>query len=547
MNLFFFSILLSPLLFGLSSVLSWFQTGNKPKWVKYSSLFAALYGIKLSIVLTYVLFTQGAQQTALLGIQGVGLGLRIDSVSVVMFWMITILSFIILRYSYNYMDGDQRQGSFIGRLTAAIASVQLLVLSGNLALLLFAWIFTSIALQRLLIFYHHRAAAIIASKKKFIMARMSDLFLAIGVFILYTTFHTADLAKIMEKVEMISATGMDLSLGFAAICFAIAAIFKSAQFPVHTWLIEVMETPTPVSALLHAGLLNAGPFLIIRFAWFFEWNTAASTLLMVIGGITALFGSWVYITQTSVKTSLAYSSIAHMGFSLMVCGMGAYAAAMLHLVAHSFYKAHSFLSSGSAVDQIRSSFPSEAKRNGSIGKTLLAITVSVATFLLISRITTLSIANEPALLFLSSVVVLGGSLLVVPHMNSSLKLILRSLGTVLVLMGAFLILEGLSSALLGNSVPHHNELTGIQYAVLGILSILFWTSLTLQLHSNKWLDDPRFKSIAIHLKNGLYINSYFDKWIGAHKIHKEVSRQSEQQVDERWIPDSVSNYRKQSA
>ncbi len=114
-----------------------------------------------------------------------------------------------------------------------------------------------------------------------------------------------------------------------------------------------METPTPVSALLHAGILNAGPFIAIRMAFVIDGANLATTLLIVVGGLTAVFASVVLLTQPSVKVALGYSSAAHMGFMLMVCGMGIYPAALLHLVAHSFYKAHAFLSSGSAIDEAR--------------------------------------------------------------------------------------------------------------------------------------------------------------------------------------------------
>lgn len=541
------SILASPLLFTFTSITSWFQAGIKPLIVKRVSAVSAYAALAASALLIFILLSNGPVQSPLLGVGGIGISLRIDSVSVIMFVMISILSAVILRYSGTYMDGDERQGAFIGRLTAAIASVQLLVLAGNLALLLFAWIFTSISLQRLLIFYHNRSAAVIASKKKFIMARLSDLFLAIGVILLYQKFHTADLSRIFQEFREIGIQGMDLTLTITSICLAMAAIFKSAQFPTHGWLIEVMETPTPVSALLHAGLLNAGPFLIIRFAWLFEANATASTILMIIGGITALFGSWVYITQTSVKTSLAYSSIAHMGFSLMVCGLGAFPAAMLHLVAHSFYKAHSFLSSGSVVEQIKGSFPSVAKRSGKLKNSIAAIIASAATFILLSYLAGINIANNPALLFISSIVVLGSSMLITPNINAPLRIVGRSVLMVIVIMGSFLTLESLSSIALSNSVPSHHELSAIQFAVLGILALCFWLSLFIQTHSDRWLTDPRFKALSIHLKNGFYINIYLDKWIGAHKIHKKARSQTEYEAGGSWVPENIAKYRKQSA
>ena len=133
---------------------------------------------------------------------------------------------------------------------------------------------------------------------------------------------------------------------------ALAAVLKSAQFPTHGWLTEVMETPTPVSALLHAGVINAGGFLLIRFADVMLLAPGVLAALVMIGGFTALFGSLVMLTQPAVKTSLAWSTVAQMGFMIFECGLALFPLALLHIVAHSLYKAHSFLASGGAVERV---------------------------------------------------------------------------------------------------------------------------------------------------------------------------------------------------
>ena len=138
----------------------------------------------------------------------------------------------------------------------------------------------------------------------------------------------------------------------AACLLALAALLKSAQFPTHGWLTEVMETPTPVSALLHAGVINAGGFLLIRFADVMVLHPSVMAVLVMIGGFTALFGGLVMLTQPAVKTSLAWSTVAQMGFMVLECGLGLFPLALLHIVAHSLYKAHSFLASGAAVETI---------------------------------------------------------------------------------------------------------------------------------------------------------------------------------------------------
>ena len=134
------------------------------------------------------------------------------------------------------------------------------------------------------------------------------------------------------------------------ILFVLGAMTKSAQFPFHSWLPDTMETPTPVSALMHAGVINAGGFLVIRLSPLVSLSPIALDLLALIGALTAMLGAVVMLTQTSIKRSLAYSTIAQMGFMMLQCGLGAFSAALLHIVAHSAYKAHAFLSSGSVLD-----------------------------------------------------------------------------------------------------------------------------------------------------------------------------------------------------
>ena len=140
-------------------------------------------------------------------------------------------------------------------------------------------------------------------------------------------------------------------MNVAGFLLVAGAITKSAQFPFHTWLPQTMETPTPVSALMHAGIVNAGGYLIIRTSPLVSLTPWALTMLAIIGGVTACFAAVVMLTQTSVKKSLAYSTIAQMGFMMLQCGLGAFSAAMLHILAHSLYKAHAFLSSGSVISE----------------------------------------------------------------------------------------------------------------------------------------------------------------------------------------------------
>lgn len=295
--------LLPPAALALVGILALARPGSRPQPVLDGTAWASVLGLAVAPVLILLTATAdgGARVSPLLGAEGLGLSIRLDALSVTIFTMVALLGFVVLRFSRTYLDGDARQGAFLGRMGVTIASVQLLVLSGNLVLFVGAWIATSLSLHTLLVFYPERPAARIAARKKFIAARIGDACLIGAAVLLYDRFGTGDLGRVFE---LAAAAGADVWVEGATVLVATAALFKSAQFPTHGWLVEVMETPTPVSALLHAGILNAGPFLIMRFAGVMEAAHLAPVLLIIGGGFTALFASVVLLTQPTVKVAL---------------------------------------------------------------------------------------------------------------------------------------------------------------------------------------------------------------------------------------------------
>jgi len=276
-----------------------------------------------------------------------------DGVSAAMLVMVTLLGAVIQRYAASYLGGDARQGSFVRWLSLTLASVQLVVVAGHLVVLFGAWLATSYGLHRLLVYYGDRPGAVLAARKKFVVSRLGDLCLVGALVLIASQWGTLHLEELVQ-VEHSGAAGAQ-SLGWAghliALLLAGAALLKSAQLPFHTWLPETMETPTPVSALMHAGIINAGGFLVIRLSALVAPSVAALHLLAVVGALTAVGAAVIMLTQTSIKKSLAYSTISQMGFMLMQCGLGAFSMALLHILAHSLYKAHAFLRSGSVVAQ----------------------------------------------------------------------------------------------------------------------------------------------------------------------------------------------------
>ncbi|MEO6873692.1 MAG: proton-conducting transporter membrane subunit [Opitutaceae bacterium] len=276
------------------------------------------------------------------------LALRLDAVSVLMAVLVTFLGSVVLRYSESYLVGDPHQARFLSWMSLTLGSVVALVLSGQLLLLLVAWISTSLCLHRLLLHYPERPGAVFSARKKAVVSRLGDACLLAAALVLHAHYATFDLAAIFARL----GEGRTDGAATAGLLLAGCAMLKSAQFPFHSWLPDTMETPTPVSAFMHAGIINAGGFLVVRLAPLFAHAPQASHLLAVVGALTAAFGAIVMLAQSSVKRALAYSTIAQMGFMILQCGLGAYGLALLHIVAHSLYKAHAFLTAGSTIGAV---------------------------------------------------------------------------------------------------------------------------------------------------------------------------------------------------
>lgn len=474
----------------------------------------AWIGSMVSIASAVAVVMHGPITTSTLGYAELGISLRLDALSVTLFMMVTLLAIVILRFSRSYLDGDPRHHLFMRRIALTVAAVEVLLIAGNLVVFVAAWIATSWLLHGLLLFYPQRRGAQNAARKKFIVARMSEFFLIAACALLYVHLGTGDIGTIL-----VAASEPTFTLGTAAILLALAALTKSAQFPLHSWLLEVMETPTPVSALLHAGILNAGPYLLLRFASVFEVSVWASALVIVVGGFTALFASIALMTQPAVKTSLAYSSAAHMGFSLLLCGFGVYAAAALHLVAHSFYKAHAFLSTGSAVDRrtpIRA--PHRLRKSWRI---LTGVALALAIYLGVATVLGLSVTADLGLLTLGAVVVMGIAQLVAPAFDSRIPGVALVQASLLgaVVAVAFFSLETLSQWMLGSALPARTNPDSALIVLSGGVLAIFGATTIVQLTKPTFLAKSG-RIVWVHVKNGLYVNILLDRWMKAYSTQK---------------------------
>ena len=292
----------------------------------------------------------------------IDLGLYIDQLTVLLLLLVTGGSFVVHVYSSRYMIGDARYSRFFAVLALFTFAMVTLVMSSNLLMIFICWELMGICSYLLISHQADREAACKAATKAFLVNALADVGLLFGIILTFAMFGTLDIRQILEQAPSLSGQTINL-LGWAGLEFHVEKITtitlflfmgclgKSAQVPFHVWLPNAMEAPTPVSALIHAAtMVNAGPFLLVRFSPLFMLSPVVMTVIAIVGGTTALFAAVVSLTQTDIKKILAYSTISQIGFMIMTCGVGAFAVAIFHMLAHGCLKGFLFLSSGSQLE-----------------------------------------------------------------------------------------------------------------------------------------------------------------------------------------------------
>ncbi|EED35263.1 NADH dehydrogenase i chain l, membrane subunit [Luminiphilus syltensis NOR5-1B] len=472
--------------------------------MRQRSLCCAFSALLLSLLAVGILIATEATTPTLPGEAGQFLSLRLDAISTTMTVLISFVGLVVVRFSHNYLAGDPRQAEFIRYLCQTLAAVSLLVLAGNLILLLIAWVGMSLSLHRLLLFYPERPLARLAAKKKFWLARLGDAALGMACLQLYQRTGTIDIAEIAT----IASENNGLSLVAPALLLVTAALLKSAQFPTHGWITEVMEAPTPVSALLHAGIVNAGGFLILRFSGVVVSSELALYVLLLVGGVTALFGSLVMMTQRSIKSALAYSTIAQMGFMLLQCGLGAFSSAMLHIVAHSLYKAHAFLASGSIVDAARGN--GFQTRAAEVRPVAVAISLIIAGGLFIggSHLSGLTLDTKPTIVGLGAILVFATMHLLIQSNRQTRSLVLFAKAglTASVVSGLYFMLQIGAAQIFEGAVPSEGQLLPLQFLLMLLMLVTFGAVIALQWFLPSAQASDRWRAFWVHLANGFYVN-----------------------------------------
>lgn len=440
------------------------------------------------------------------------IGTYLNSVTLIMLVLVSFVGVIVSRYSRNYLDGDPNQGRFHKWLSLTLGTILTLIISGNMLMFSLAWIINSLCLNQLLMFYRERPAAVLAAHKKFVANRIGDLAQITAIFLIGSTLHSLEFSDLYHSMQGMAGP-LPPALQWASMLIVVSAVLKSAQFPLHGWLIQVVEAPTPVSALLHAGIVNAGAFLVIRMSPIMSLSPTAMGVLAIIGLITLGLASMVMLTQTSIKVSLAWSTTAQMGFMLLECGLGLYSLAMLHLVAHSLYKAHAFLASGSGVDAFRAPTMAPGSKGFQPGRLLLALTISGSMVLGVGALFGVTLDRQPALLAAGAIVAIAVSQLMMQaaSLMSGTLFLSRALGVSAIVSTAYFTLHAVFDRLLLGSVQPMRETAGMFESTLAMVIVGVFLALLLLQETFKYARSSLGDVVYMHLYNGLYIDVFITR------------------------------------
>jgi NADH-quinone oxidoreductase subunit L len=295
----------------------------------------------------------------------VGMEILVDPLSVVMMMIVSGVGGLIVWYSMGYMAGDDEERRYFAYMSLFVFSMLLLVQAGNFLLLLVGWGLVGLASYLLIGFWHHRPEAVAAAKKAFVMNAIGDATFALAAVLLVWEVGALDFITVFESVGELDTTTVNLvALGLLG-----GAVAKSAQIPLHTWLPDAMEGPTPVSALIHAAtMVTAGVYLLVRAHPIFEAAPDIQALAAILGAVTLLAAGLIALVQWDIKKVIAYSTMSQIGYMFVGAGIGAYGYAIFHLMTHAFFKALLFLAAGVVIHHLANE--QDIRRMGGLRETL---------------------------------------------------------------------------------------------------------------------------------------------------------------------------------
>jgi NADH-quinone oxidoreductase subunit L len=296
----------------------------------------------------------------------VGLSILVDPLSVFMMLVVSGVGFLIVAYSIGYMDGDDEERRYFAYMALFVFSMLLLVQSGDLVILLSGWGLVGLCSYLLIGYHQERPQAIAAAKKAFIMNAFGDATMALALFLLIQRLGTLEYGGVFSGIERV---GGDWAVNLIALGLLGGAVAKSAQIPLHTWLPDAMEGPTPVSALIHAAtMVTAGVYMLVRLNPVFEQAPAIQDLAAGLGAATLLVAGLIALVQTDIKRVIAYSTMSQIGYMFLGAGLTSYGNSMFHLMTHAFFKALLFLAAGLVIHALVAE--QDMRRMGGLGRLL---------------------------------------------------------------------------------------------------------------------------------------------------------------------------------
>lgn len=393
----FFILPLIPLISGILTLINYFR---KKDITLLSNVFSGLLFVcawlaafKYKAPLTFKIeFFEGADNITQ------NIKLQIGSLTLFMVVLVSSISFFVHQFASRYLRADSSQGRFMAQLSLLTASVLFLVMGGNLLSCFLGWEFVGLTLYLLLNHYHYDQRANRAAKKEFIINRLGDVCFMIAISLCLSYFKSSEF-EVLASPPIILFQLYDWQLTLQSLIvflIFIAIMTKSAQFPFHIWLPDTMQAPTPVSAMMHAGIINIGGFLLARLSPYIPLGSLLSDFIYTVGIVSVILAAFFGLSQHDVKRQLAYSTMGQMGYMIVQAGLGFFTAAVFHLAAHGFFKAYLFLSAGSDIGH------KYEQRNNSLAQGLAAIKIFVLTFILFTEYNLIIYHSLP-----TSIVILG--------------------------------------------------------------------------------------------------------------------------------------------
>jgi NADH-quinone oxidoreductase subunit L len=419
----------------------------------------------------------------------VDFGLLLDQLSILWLLFVTGIGALIHMYSISYMHDDENMHKYFAYLNLFIFFMITLVIGSNLLVLFIGWEGVGLCSYLLIGFWHKNQEFNDAAKKAFIMNRIGDLGLLIGIFIIGSLFSTLDYATLKTAI----ATSTDLNMYWissAAFALFIGACGKSAQIPLYTWLPDAMAGPTPVSALIHAAtMVTAGIFMITRLNFVFDLAPDVQNIIAIVGAVTSLVAATIALVQTDIKKVLAYSTVSQLGLMFLALGLGAYEVAVFHVITHAFFKASLFLGSGSVIHALHGE--QDMRKMGGLKKVM---TITFLTFL----ISSLAISGIPPFSGFFS----KDEILLVAFEHNKILWFIASLAS---LMTAFYMFRLLYLTFfkefrgMAEQKSHLHESPALITFPLIVLAILATLGGLISLPTNSWLNEylsPLFTKVA---------------------------------------------------